>query len=88
MTRLGYKLFKADNLELPPYILAPATKIGVFLRKPSAANISTASSGVKGHKPSDRRASGEGNLLEKKPIVNKSVTATFWEKQLKLMQIR
>lgn len=62
VTKLGYKLVKAVNRDLPPYIFAPAMNICVFRRKPRAASTSTASSGVKGHKPSDLSNAGERSL--------------------------
>lgn len=74
VTNLGYKLVKAVNLDLPPYICEPATYICVLRLKPRAASIRTASSGVKGHKPSDLRNWGEGNLKQVKSydsIINK-----------------
>lgn len=66
VTKLGYKLVKAANLALPPYICAPATYTWVLRLKPRAASISTASSGVNGHKPSDLSTAGEGNLKKVK----------------------
>lgn len=62
VTKLGYKLVKAANLDWPPYICEPATNICVLRLKPRAASISIASSGVKGHRPSDLSSAGEGNL--------------------------
>lgn len=62
VTNLGYKLVKATNLDLPPYICEPATNTCVLRLKPRAASISTASSGIKGHNPSDLSSWGEGNL--------------------------
>lgn len=62
VTNLGYKLVKAANLDWPPYICEPATNIWVLRLKPRAASKSIASSGVKGHRPSDLSSAGEGNL--------------------------
>lgn len=62
VTSFGYKLVKAINLDLSPYICEPATNKCVLRLNPRAASIRTASSGVKGHRPSDLNAWGEGNL--------------------------
>lgn len=64
VTNLGYKLVKAIILDLPPYICEPATNIRVLRLKPRAASISTASSGDKGHKPSDLSTVGVGSLQQ------------------------
>lgn len=62
VTNLGYKLVKAFILDLPPYNCEPATNICVLRLKPRAASMSTASSGVKGHKPSSLSSAGVGSL--------------------------
>lgn len=64
VTNLGYKLVKAIILDLPPYICDPATNICVLRLKPRAASISTASSGDKGHNPSDLSTAGVGSLKQ------------------------
>lgn len=60
---LGYKCLMAAILDFPPYILAPAMYTCVLRLKPRAASINTASSGVSGHCPSDRRYSADGTLI-------------------------